>query len=82
MSKRLLLGIIGLTGVGLWVSQGCAGGSAAPYRLAQVQKKAPATNPSASPANNQALDLDRVVQSTGLRLRRTESRLFFRLRVL
>jgi N-acetylmuramoyl-L-alanine amidase len=63
MSKRLLLGIIGLLGVGLWVPQGCAGGSGASYRLAQVQKKAPATNPSASPANNEALDLDRIMQS-------------------
>ena len=40
MSKRVLLGIIGLIGLGLWVSQGCAGGPAAPYRVAQVQKKA------------------------------------------
>jgi N-acetylmuramoyl-L-alanine amidase len=76
MSKRLLLGIIGLIGVGLWVSQGCAWGSGAPYRLAQVQKKAPATNPSASPANNQAIDADRVVQSTKVSASPDRSRLF------
>jgi len=64
MSKGILLGIVGLMGLGLWVPQGCAGGSGAPYHLAQVQKKAPATNPSVSPANNEALDADRVVQST------------------
>jgi N-acetylmuramoyl-L-alanine amidase len=63
MRKKRLLGIIGLIGVGLWVPQGCAGGSGSPYRLAQVQKKDPATNPSTSPANNDALDLDRIMQS-------------------
>jgi N-acetylmuramoyl-L-alanine amidase len=62
MSKRVLLGIIGLIGLGLWVPQGCAGGPGAPYRLAQVQKKGPATNPS-GPANNVAPDADSVVQS-------------------
>ena len=63
MRKKLLLGIIGLMGLGLWVPQGLAGGSGSPYRLAQVQKKAPATNPSASPANNDALDPDRIMRS-------------------
>jgi len=76
MSKRLLLGIIGLTGLGLWVPQGCAGGSGAPYRLAQAQRKAPATNPSANPANNDALDADRVVQSTKVLASPDRSRLF------
>jgi N-acetylmuramoyl-L-alanine amidase len=76
MAKRLLLGIFGLLGLGLWVPQGCAGGPGAPHRLAQVQKKAPATNPSASPANNQALDLDRVVQSTKVSASPDRSRLF------
>jgi N-acetylmuramoyl-L-alanine amidase len=63
MCKRLLLGIIGLIGVGLWVPQGCAGGPGAPYRLAQVQKKDPATNPSANPSNDPGPDADRVMQS-------------------
>jgi N-acetylmuramoyl-L-alanine amidase len=63
MSKRLLLGIIGLIGLGLWVPQGCAGGPGAPYRLAQVQKKDPATNPSANPSNDPGPDADRVMQS-------------------
>ncbi len=63
MSKRLLLGIIGLIGVGLWVPQGCAGAPGAPYRLAQVQKKDPATNPSANPSNDPGPDADRVMQS-------------------
>jgi N-acetylmuramoyl-L-alanine amidase len=63
MSKRLLLGIIGLIGVGLWVPQGCAGGPGAPYRLAQVQKKDPATNPSANPSNDPGPDADRGMQS-------------------
>ena len=76
MSKRLLLGIIGLTGLGLWVPQGCAGGPGAPYRLAQAQRKAPATNPSANPANNDALDADRVVQSTKVLASPDRSRLF------
>jgi N-acetylmuramoyl-L-alanine amidase len=76
MSKRLLLGIIGLTGLGLWVPQGCAGGSGAPYRLAQAQRKVPATNPSANPANNDALDADRVVQSTKVLASPDRSRLF------
>ena len=76
MAKRLLLGIFGLLGLGLWVPQGCAGGPGAPHRLAQVQKKAPATNPSASPDNNQALDLDRVVQSTKFSASPDRSRLF------
>ena len=76
MAKRLLFGIFGLLGLGLWVPQGCAGGTAAPHRLAQVQKKAPATNPSASPANSQALDLDRVVQSTKFSASPDISRLF------
>jgi len=63
MSKRLLLGIIGLIGLGLWVPQGCAGGPGAPYRLAQVQKKDPATNPSANPSNDPGPDADRGMQS-------------------
>ena len=62
MSKGLLLGIIGLIGLGLWVPQGCAGGPGAPYRLAQIQKKGPATNPSASPANNAGPEADPVIQ--------------------
>ena len=63
MSKRLLLGIIGLIGVGLWVPQGCAEGPGAPYRLAQVQKKDLATNPSANPSNDPGPDADRGMQS-------------------
>jgi len=74
--KGLLLGTIGLIGLGLWVPQGCAGGTAAPQRLAQVQKKAPATNPSASPVNNEALELDRVAQSTKVYASPDRSRLF------
>ena len=76
MARRLLLGIFGLLGLGLWVPQGCAGGPAAPYRLAQVQKKAPATSPSASPANNEALEVDRVAQSTKVSASPDRSRLF------
>jgi N-acetylmuramoyl-L-alanine amidase len=76
MTKGLLFGMIGLIGLGLWVPQGCAGGPGAPYRLAQVQRKAPATNPSANPANNEALDADRVVQSTKVSASPDRSRLF------
>ena len=76
MSKGLLLGIIGLLGVGLWVPQGCAGGSGASYRLAQVQKKAPATNPSTSPANNEAFDPDRIMQSAKVSASPDRARLF------
>src|SRR4029453_15292813 len=76
MGKRLLFGIFGLLGLGLWVPQGCAGGTAAPHRLAQVQKKAPATSPSASPANNEALEVDRVAQSTKVSASPDRSRLF------
>jgi N-acetylmuramoyl-L-alanine amidase len=76
MRKKLLLGIIGLMGLGLWVPQGCAGGSGSPYRLAQVQKKAPATNPSTSPANNDALDLDRIMQSAKVSGSPDRARLF------
>jgi N-acetylmuramoyl-L-alanine amidase len=76
MSKRVLLGIIGLIGLGLWVPQGCAGGPGAPYRLAQVQKKAPATNPSASSANNEALEADRITQSAKVSASPDRSRLF------
>ena len=75
MAKRLLLGILGLLGLGLWVPQGCAGGTAA-HRLAQVQKKAPATSQSASPANNEALEVDRVAQSTKVSASLDRSRLF------
>jgi N-acetylmuramoyl-L-alanine amidase len=76
MAKRLLLGIFGLLHLGLWVPQGCAGGTAAPHRPAQVQKKAPATSPSASPANNEALEVDRVAQSTKVSASPDRSRLF------
>ena len=76
MSKRVLLGIIGLIGVGLWAPQGCAGGPGAPYRLAQVQKKVPATNPSASPANNESLDADRITQSAKVSGSPDRARLF------
>ncbi len=76
MSKRVLLGIIGLIGLGLWVSQGCAGGPAAPYRVAQVQKKAPATNPSADSAHNEALDADRAVPSAKVSPSPDRARLF------
>src|SRR5499433_2827328 len=62
MARRLLLGIIGLLGLGLWVPQGCAGGPEALHRLAQVQKKAPATSPIANSDNNEALDVDRRMQ--------------------
>ena len=73
MSKRVLLGIIGLIGLGLWVSQGCAGGPAAPYRVAQVQKKAPATNPSADSA---PLDADGAVPSAKVSPSPDRARLF------
>jgi N-acetylmuramoyl-L-alanine amidase len=76
MAKRLLLGIFGLLHLGLWVPQGCAGGTAAPHRPAQVQKKAPGTSPSASPANNEALEVDRVAQSTKVSASPDRSRLF------
>jgi N-acetylmuramoyl-L-alanine amidase len=76
MSKRVLLGIIGLIGLGLWVSQGCAGGPGAPYRVAQVQKKAPATNPSADSAHNEALDADRAVPSAKVSPSPDRARLF------
>ena len=73
MSNRILLGIIGLIGLGLWVSQGCAGGPGAPYRLAQAQKKAPATNPSADSA---PLDADRAVPSAKVSPSPDRARLF------
>src|SRR5262245_47141768 len=60
MSRRLLLGIIGLMSLALWVPQGCAGGPEALHRLAQAQKKAPATNPIANSDNNETLDVDRT----------------------
>src|SRR5262245_19951741 len=60
MSKRLLLGIVGLLGLGLWVPQGCAGGPETLHRLAQVQKRALATIPIASSDNNETLDVDRT----------------------
>src|SRR5262245_52239617 len=76
MARSFLLGILGLLGLGLWVPQGCAGGTVAPHRLAQVQKKAPATSPSANPANNEALEVDRVAQSTKVSASPDRSRLF------
>ncbi len=76
MSKRILLGIIGLIGLGLWVSQGCAGGPGAPYRVAQVQKKAPATTPSADSAHNEALEADRAVPSAKVSPSPDKARLF------
>ena len=76
MSKRILLGIIGLIGLGLWVSQGCAGGPGAPYRVAQVQKKAPATTPSADSAHNETLDANRAVPSAKVSPSPDKARLF------
>ena len=76
MSKTVLFGMIGLMGVGLWVPQGCAGGSGASYRAAQVQKRTPATNASTTPANNDARDVDRVVQPTQGSISPDRSRLF------
>lgn len=76
MRKKLLLGIIGLMGLGLWVPQGCAGGSGAPYRLAQVQKKAPATNPSANPSNDPGPDADRGMPSAKVPVSPDRVRLF------
>jgi N-acetylmuramoyl-L-alanine amidase len=76
MAKRLLLGMFGLLSLGLWVPQGCAAGSGAPYRLAQVQKKAPVTNPSANTANNEALGAGRAVPSTKVSASPDRSRVF------
>src|SRR5262245_65876325 len=76
MSRRLLLGIIGLMGLGLWVSQGCAGGPETLHRLAQVQKKTPATNPIANSDNNEALDVDRRMQPSKVSASPDRVRLF------
>jgi N-acetylmuramoyl-L-alanine amidase len=76
MSRRLLLGIIGLMGLGLWVSQGCAGGPETLHRLAQVQKKTPATNPIANADNNEALDVDRRMQPSKVSASPDRVRLF------
>jgi N-acetylmuramoyl-L-alanine amidase len=76
MAKRLLLGIIGLIGFGLWVPQGCAGGSGVPHRIAQVQKQAPVINPTANPANNEALDAGRAAPSTKVSASPDRVRLF------
>ena len=76
MSKRVLSGMIALIGLGLWVPQGCAAGPGASYRPAQLQKRAPATNASATPANNDARDVDRAVQSTQGSASPDRSRLF------
>lgn len=76
MSKRVLLGIIGLIGLGLWVSQGCAGGPGSPYRVTQIQKKAPTTSPSADSANNEGLEADRAVPSAKVSPSPDKARLF------
>ena len=76
MSRRLLLGIIGLMGLGLWVSQGCAGGPETLHRLAQVQKKAPVTNPIANSDSNEALDVDRGMQPSKVSASPDRVRLF------
>ena len=76
MSKTVLFGMIGLMGVGLWLPQGCAAGPGASYRAAQVQKRTPATNASTPPANNDARDVDRVVQPSQGSISPDRSRLF------
>ena len=76
MSRRLLLGIIGLMGLGLWVSQGCAGGPETLHRLAQVQKKTPPTNPIANSDNNETLDFDRRMQPSKVSASPDRVRLF------
>src|SRR5262245_66098054 len=76
MTMRLLLAIIGLVGLGLWVPQGCAGGPETLHRLAQVQKKAPATNPIANSNNNEALDVDRRMQPSKVSASPDRDRLF------
>ena len=63
MNQRFLFGIIGLMVLGLWVPQGCAAGPGASSRALQVQKRAPATTPSVTPANNDARDVNSVRQS-------------------
>jgi N-acetylmuramoyl-L-alanine amidase len=63
MSKRLLFGIIGLIGSGLWIPQGCAGGAGPSYRLGQIQKRDPARNPNAQSSNSERLETDRVAHS-------------------
>jgi len=63
-------------GWGLWVSQGCAGGAETLHRLAQVQKKTPATNPIANSDNNEALDVDRRMQPSKVSASPDRVRLF------
>jgi N-acetylmuramoyl-L-alanine amidase len=61
MSKSVLFGVISLMGIGLSVPLGSAAGPGASYRPAPVQKGA--TNTSGAPANSDARDLDRMMQS-------------------
>src|SRR5262245_20332773 len=76
MSKRLLLGIIALLGLDPWVPQGCAGGPETFHRFAQVQKKAPATNPIANSDSSGALDVDQMVQPSKVSASPDRVRLF------